>query len=181
MSLRYTLARCKEKKNHSKSAHISQRSFLYGGRVFDETITTQGTRKDEKTTDKRRKNEKRHNIRWMKGWRDYQTQWKVWQLTLANVICIWNTLTAEVNCHFKWNNNLWVIAECMCHDTEKKSSKRTCCKRSLRMLRQKKKKKKKEKRAIKFWIRFWYLYTCIHCVYAWEVHKLSCGCHSFTV
>lgn len=66
MSLRYTLARCKEKKNHSKSAHISQRSFLYGGE-FSTKQSQHGTQKDEKTTDKRRKNEKRHNIRWMKG------------------------------------------------------------------------------------------------------------------
>lgn len=39
MSLRYMLARCKGKKSHSKSAHISQRSFLYVEIffVFDET------------------------------------------------------------------------------------------------------------------------------------------------
>ena len=96
MSLKFTIARCKEKRNHSKSAHISQRSFLYGEEFFrrNTTITKQGTQKDEEQQIRGgKKNEKRHNIRWMKGWSDYHTQWKVWQLRLENVKCLGNALT----------------------------------------------------------------------------------------
>lgn len=89
--MRYTLARCKEKRNHSKSAHISQRSFLYGEIFFWRNNNSHHRWGHRKTKNKKQnkkqqirggKNEKRHNIRWMKGWRDYHTQWKVWQLRL---------------------------------------------------------------------------------------------------
>lgn len=105
ISLRYALARCKEKKrNHSKSAHISQRSFLYG----ESFLTKHNNIHNRRDTERRKKqqirggkNEKRHNIRWMKGWWDYHTQWKVWQLKPENVKCLRYALTSEVNCHFK--------------------------------------------------------------------------------
>lgn len=75
LSLSYTIARCKGKKrNHSKSAHISQRSFLYG-----EFSAKHDDTERWRTTDKGKRNERAQH---QGGWRANLTVYNMFTMNV---------------------------------------------------------------------------------------------------
>lgn len=149
------------------------------GRVFWRNNNTNDNRRGHRKTKKEKKNrqeeEKMRRDTTSGGWRDEGTiahseKCDSGGLKMSNVSEI--TLTTELGWCFKPNNSPCVLNLYVHHDSEKKCSNGLCFQRFLQMLWQNRQ---------QFLNRFWCLCTCIHCVLAWEVRKLSCGCHSFTV